>query len=128
MFPEFAAFNVEIKDKEFIADGGLNFPRTAIITFISAEGHEESVSELGYPGEQKIYEMISRGDPLILDNINKDIHPGSKRRDLLPIYSFNGTGLWLAKQRGKGKLAGSSSRLKRWQDLMQRMSGDNLGQ
>jgi len=45
---------------------------------------------------------------------------------LLPIYSFNGTGLWLAKQREKGKFAGSSSRLQRWQDLMLRMSAGNL--
>ena len=67
-------------------------------------------------------------EPLILDNIVKDIHPASERTDLLPIYSFNGTGMWLAKQRGKGKLAGSSSRLQRWQDLVQRMSEDNLSQ
>jgi predicted transglutaminase-like cysteine proteinase len=66
-------------------------------------------------------------EPLVLDNIVADIKPASQRRDLLPIYSFNGTGLWLAKQRGRGKLAGSSSRLKRWQDLVQRMSNDNLG-
>ena len=67
-------------------------------------------------------------EPLILDNIVKDIHPASKRTDLLPIYSFNGTGMWLAKQRGRGKLAGSSSQLQRWQDLVQRMSEDNLSQ
>ena len=67
-------------------------------------------------------------EPLVLDNIVADIKPASQRRDLLPIYSFNGTGLWLAKQRGRGKSAGSSSRLKRWQDLVQRMSKDNLGQ
>ena len=67
-------------------------------------------------------------EPLVLDNIVADIKPASQRRDLLPIYSFNGAGLWLAKQRGRGKLAGSSSRLKRWQDLVQRMSKDNLGQ
>jgi predicted transglutaminase-like cysteine proteinase len=65
-------------------------------------------------------------EPLVLDNIVTEIRPASKRRDLLPIYSFNGTGLWLAKQRGRGKLAGSSSRLQRWQDLIQRMSEDNL--
>ena len=66
-------------------------------------------------------------EPLVLDNIVTDIKPASERQDLLPIYSFNGTGLWLAKQRGRGRLAGSSSRLQRWQDLVQRMSEDNLG-
>ncbi len=65
-------------------------------------------------------------EPLVLDNLVTDIKPASQRPDLIPIYSFNGTGLWLAKQRGQGKLAGSSSRLQRWQDLIQRMSEDNL--
>jgi predicted transglutaminase-like cysteine proteinase len=65
-------------------------------------------------------------EPLVLDNLVPDINPASQRKDLLPIYSFNGSGLWLAKQRGRGKLAGSSSRLQRWQDLVQRMSMDNL--
>jgi predicted transglutaminase-like cysteine proteinase len=67
-------------------------------------------------------------EPFILDNYVTDIYPASKRTDLMPIYSFNGSGLWLAKQRGKGKLAGSSSRLKRWQDVMQKMSEDDLAE
>ena len=65
-------------------------------------------------------------EPLILDNLVGEIKPASQRTDLIPIYSFNGTGLWLAKQRGRGKLAGSSKRLQHWQDLIQRMSEDNL--
>ena len=60
-------------------------------------------------------------EPLVLDNLTDAVLPASERPDLLPIYSFNGTGLWLAKQRGRGKLVGSSSRLKRWQDLLQKM-------
>jgi hypothetical protein len=60
-------------------------------------------------------------EPLVLDNLVGIVKPASERQDLIPIYSFNGTGLWLAKQRGRGKLAGSSSRLKRWQDLLERM-------
>jgi len=60
-------------------------------------------------------------EPLVLDNIIDIVKPASQRSDLIPIYSFNGTELWLAKQRGRGKLAGSSSRLKRWQDLLDRM-------
>ena len=60
-------------------------------------------------------------EPLVLDNIVGIVKPASERADLIPIYSFNGTGLWLAKQRGQGKLAGSSSRLQRWQDLLERI-------
>ena len=65
-------------------------------------------------------------EPLVLDNLIDSIHPSSKRTDLLPIFSFNGTGLWTAKQRGLGKLAGNSSRIRLWQDLLQKMSENRL--
>ena len=60
-------------------------------------------------------------EPLVLDNLVDTIEPSSKRSDLLPVYSFNGAGLWLAKHRNKGKLISDSSRLKRWMDLLDRM-------
>jgi len=60
-------------------------------------------------------------EPLVLDNLVGDIKPASKRTDLLPVYSFNGSGLWIAKQRGRGQLVGKSDRLSRWQELMDRM-------
>ncbi len=60
-------------------------------------------------------------EPLVLDNLVQVIKPASQRKDLLPVYSFNGTGLWIAKQRGKGKLVGSSERLGHWQNLLERM-------
>jgi len=65
-------------------------------------------------------------EPLVLDNLIDTINPASKRTDLMPIFSFNGTGLWLAKQRGKGKFAGSSSKVKAWGDLQRRMMGNEL--
>lgn len=65
-------------------------------------------------------------EPLVLDNLVDSIEPAGNRPDLLPIFSFNGTGLWLAKERGRGKSAGSSSRLKAWRDLLQRMAKDGL--
>ena len=60
-------------------------------------------------------------EPLVLDNLVGDIKPAGKRTDLLPVYSFNGSGLWIAKQRGRGQLVGKSDRLSRWQDLLGRM-------
>lgn len=59
--------------------------------------------------------------PLVLDNLVPDIRPASARTDLLPVYSFNGAGLWLAKQRGRGRLVGDSDRLRRWKELLGRM-------
>jgi len=60
-------------------------------------------------------------EPLVLDNLVSTIHPASLRQDLQPVYSFNGDGLWLAKQRGSGQFVAKSSRISRWKDLMQRM-------
>lgn len=60
--------------------------------------------------------------PLVLDNLNRRILSASKRADLAPVYSFNGEGLWLAKNLGKGKRLGSSGRINRWEDLKERMA------
>ena len=63
-------------------------------------------------------------EPLILDNVNKSIQPASIRTDLAPVYSFNGSGLWLAKQQqGRGQSVGSSDRIGHWKDLQTRMKG-----
>lgn len=59
--------------------------------------------------------------PLVLDNLVADILPATERKDLLPVFSFNGSGLWLSKSRGRGEKVGSSDRLKSWQDLLSRM-------
>ncbi|MDF5485607.1 transglutaminase-like cysteine peptidase, partial [Vibrio parahaemolyticus] len=64
------------------------------------------------------YYPTPSSEPLILDNINPDIVRASKRSDLLPIYSFNGTNLWLMKSSAStGELAGKASRLSLWNDL-----------
>jgi predicted transglutaminase-like cysteine proteinase len=61
-------------------------------------------------------------EPLVLDNINKTIQPASSRSDLLPVYSFNGSGLWLAKeQTGRGQSVGGSDRIGHWRDLQSRL-------
>lgn len=61
-------------------------------------------------------------EPLVLDNINMSIRLASTRTDLLPVYSFNGSGLWLAKERsGRAEQVGSSDRVGLWRDLQARM-------
>lgn len=59
--------------------------------------------------------------PLVLDNINKRILPASQRRDLIPVYSFNGDGLWLAKEQGRGRQMQGKNNNALWQDLNDRM-------
>lgn len=72
------------------------------------------------------YYSTPEAEPLVLDNLVDSINLASKRTDLVPIFSFNGSGLWMAKQRGQGKMAGSSSRIRLWQDLIQKMSENSL--
>ncbi|MDG3086288.1 transglutaminase-like cysteine peptidase [Vibrio hannami] len=64
--------------------------------------------------------------PVILDNINPVIKPATQRRDLLPIYSFNGKNLWLMKEKASGTLAGKSSRLSLWNELRSRRDAVKL--
>lgn len=64
--------------------------------------------------------------PLILDNIDKRIMKATARKDLLPIFSFNGSKLWLMKQNGQGREKGNSSSLSRWTDLQSRESNVRL--
>ena len=64
--------------------------------------------------------------PLILDNLKGDILSASQRNDLLPIYSFNGSKLWLMKQKGQGKIVGNASRLSLWNDLRNRSKNIKL--
>ena len=86
------------------------------------------VKALQYNMPHMVLTYYSRpgAEPVILDNLIDTIDQASKRTDLVPIFTFNGTGLWLAHQRGQGKLAGASSRITPWQDLLQRMSDNNL--
>ena len=73
-----------------------------------------------------LYYSNPGADPLVLDNLVDSIKPASERRDLLPIFTFNGTGLWLAHDRGQGKLVGKSSRLTQWNDLLKRMAENGI--
>ena len=98
MFPEFTAFNVEIKNKAFKGENGLGYPRTAILSFVSPEeGHHEAVRELGYLEEAEIFGIIRRGDPLVLDHCYLDgfslteyrDQAGLGTKDPVPIAGFS---------------------------------------
>ena len=60
-------------------------------------------------------------EPLVLDNLNKQILPASRRSDLSPVFSFNSAGLW----RGTGNQS-SQSNLSRWQDLLIRARSEGF--
>ena len=72
------------------------------------------------------YFTTAEADPLVLDNLVGEISPASEREDLLPVYSFNGNGLWLAKSGGTAKLVGRSKRLSRWQEVIARLDEEQI--
>ena len=65
-------------------------------------------------------------EPLVLDNLVDGIQTASKRKDLLPVYSFNGTDLWLAKKRGGEQHIGRSGRLSRWKAVIARIDDEQI--
>jgi predicted transglutaminase-like cysteine proteinase len=84
------------------------------ITYVKA-------TQIGQAHMVLTYFETKRSVPLVLDNLVIDIKPANQRSDLVPVYSFNGTGLWLAKSRGEGQRVGEASKLSLWNDLEQRM-------
>ena len=73
------------------------------------------------------YYPTPKSIPLVLDNINKRILPANKRRDLAPVYSFNGNGLWTAKSMGTGKKLRGSGPMKMWDDMIDRLNSSIYG-
>lgn len=84
------------------------------ITYVKAPSLNQSHMVLTYyPAAEAI--------PLVLDNLIPEIKSATLRRDLVPVYSFNGDGLWLAKERGLGRNVGGSDRVGLWRSLTGRI-------
>ena len=96
---------------------------------LKAMGVDESKMRLMYvrallinePHMVLIYFEDPKAMPLVLDNLKTQILPASQRRDLKPVYSFNGQGLWLAKAQGLGSNKPTSGGTKNWTDLVNRI-------
>lgn len=67
------------------------------------------------------YFETPRSEPLILDNNNHKVLPASKRKDLTPVYNFNGSSLYKASTKGNGKKVNSQKTHKKWDELMKNM-------
>lgn len=59
--------------------------------------------------------------PLVLDNMDPQIKPANERTDLRPVYSFNASGLWLAKANGLGRRVKDSSGITSWTEVMNKI-------
>ncbi len=72
------------------------------------------------------YFKTPRSEPLILDNNNRKIFPASKRKDLLPIYNFNGDSLYKASKTGTGKKIKQTKSHKKWDELKLNMKREKI--
>jgi len=121
---------------EFLARGAGDCEDYSIAKYFTLKelGVSESKMRITYVKALKLrqahmvltYFETPRAVPVVLDNLIPTIKPATERKDLLPVYSFNGSGLWLAKARGSGKKVGSSSRLNMWESLKNRMLSNDL--
>ena len=66
------------------------------------------------------YYPSADAEPLILDSLISDIRPASRRPDLFPIFSFNSQGIFAGAAANAALGPGGTSRLSRWQDLLER--------
>lgn len=65
------------------------------------------------------YQESPSHEPVVLDNIDKQIKRASQRTDLEPIYAFNADELWSTKKFGQGQLVGKATTIKPWVRVMQ---------
>ena len=64
--------------------------------------------------------------PLVLDNLIGKIYPANRRTDLEPVYSFNASGMWLERMKGRGIRMGNPNKLDLWTGLRLRMSAEGM--
>ncbi|WP_032095325.1 MULTISPECIES: transglutaminase-like cysteine peptidase [unclassified Alteromonas] len=69
------------------------------------------------------YDMPS-SDPLVLDSLISSVLPGSQRTDLVPVFSFNDSGIWQPGQ--VSQVSSSTSRLSKWRDVIERMKQEGI--
>lgn len=65
-------------------------------------------------------------EPLVLDNLDPQIKPASKRPDLVPVFSFNSQGIYAGVSGTTSASAGGTGKLSRWEDLMQRARAEGF--
>jgi len=58
-------------------------------------------------------------DPLILDNLEDEIHLASQRPDLEPVYSFNDDDLWMV---GGTARKGGAKNVRMWRELLEKLA------
>jgi predicted transglutaminase-like cysteine proteinase len=84
------------------------------ITYVRAHNWNQPHMVLAYYSQPD-------ADPLILDNLNRDLLPASQREDLEPVYSFNDEDLWTSATPGP---VGKSSQIRLWREVLKKMENE----
>ncbi len=70
------------------------------------------------------YYATPDSQPLILDSLISEVLPARQRTDLMPVFSFNSTGVWAP---GQKKSSGSSSaKLSRWRSVLSKINAEGI--
>jgi predicted transglutaminase-like cysteine proteinase len=80
----------------------------------------------GKPHMVLVCRLRSPEKPLVLDTGSNDVRVVTERPDLIPVYSFNANGYWLARQKEewRGERLGGVEKLSLWRDVLERMKID----
>lgn len=116
---------------EFISRGGGDCEDYAISKYFTLQAIGVEVTKLRITYVKYLVQNVAHmvltyyetpsSMPLVLDNLINNIELANQRKDLVPVYSFNGDGLWLSRQREQGRRVSGSNKLSLWRDLNDRM-------
>ena len=99
-------------------------PQRLRLVYVRARTGAADEPPTGAPHMVLAYHASANADPLILDNLNPQILPASRRPDLTPVFSFSADRLW---QGGGADLAGDPlARLTRWRSVLQRAAEEGF--
>jgi predicted transglutaminase-like cysteine proteinase len=70
------------------------------------------------------YYATPTAEPLVLDNLDGNIRPASRRTDLQPVFSFNGEGIFAGVSGSEKATAGGIGRLSRWENALSRIRAE----
>lgn len=85
---------------------------------------------LGGPGGEVAAHMVLAyyptpgAEPLVLDNLIGEIRPAGRRPDLVPVFSFNGEGLWQGV--GAQRAGDPAGRLSPWREVMDKARAEGF--
>ena len=95
-------------------------PKKLYFVYVKVRGYKRSHMVLAY------YEKPG-AEPLILDSINLRVFPASRRKDILPVYTFNGELLERYRDHSRQGLRSKERTVRRkWEDLIHRMQRNGI--